>query len=191
MKKIIGILALIGIIMVAFVGCENKNQNINDNQNNSQVQQENNNTNNTVNDYSGEIVTEPFNKDFNIDSTLSSVASISGLDEKTKMSEDEIKANYNLGKYEGLQREIRSKITDDSITEIIIIKIGENEQTQDLFQKVAGRLTQLQQKYAENDKITSILNNGDNVIIKQQAGVLIGIIAENAKEIDAQINEQM
>lgn len=187
MKKLIGILALIGIVTFTFIGCEKKQQNVDNDSNNSQVQQENTDLNNN----SGEITTEPLNREFKIDETLANIIKVSGLDESSKMSEDKVKSEYDFGQYEGLQKEVRSQITEDSITEIAIVKIGENEQTQDLFQIVFKRIAQLQQKYAENDKINSILNNGDNIVIKQQGGVLIVIIAENAKEIEQKIDEQM
>ena len=187
MKKLLGILALIGIVVFTCVTCEKKQQKVDDKSNNTQVQQ----GNAELVESSGEVATEPINKEFDVEESLANLSKVTGLDENTRMSEDEIRATYDFGKYERLQKEIRSQITEDSIAEIVILKIGDKEQTSDLFQIVFNRIYQLQQKYAENEKISDILENGDNIVIKQQGGILIAIIAENAEEIEQKIDEQM
>ena len=51
-------------------------------------------------------------------------------------------------------------------------------------------MMKLKEKYAENEEITAILNNNENYVLKQQGGILISILAKNAKEIETKIQEE-
>ena len=209
MRKLIGIISIVIAIMFSFAACNNNTQvENNENKNNNSVEQnnsnvENNNTEkneeeNTNNAeivdissfYSGDIVTEPANKTFNVKSSLDNIASVSGLNESTKLSEAQIKEKFNFGKFEGLEKEIRSKVTDDDIKEIVIVKIGDNDQSMVLFQIVTARLANLRVEHKDNEKILAIIENNENLVMKQQGGILISILAENAQEISEELDKQ-
>lgn len=192
MKKIVGILALIIAVMLSLMACNNNNNEVVDN--NSVVndnQNENQNDNNDLNDNQEEenIVTEPFNQTYDVAQELNAVQTVTGLDETSKMSQEKINNSYSFGNYKDLQMEIRSNESEDAFKEVAIVKIGDNEQSMDLFQVMIGRLNTLKEKYKDNEKILSVLNNNDNIVLKQQGGVLIFIVAENAKEIEAEVDK--
>ena len=110
--------------------------------------------------------------------------------EVDKMPETEINKNFDFGKYHGLQKEIRTKETSDSFTEVAIIKVGENEQSTEIFLKMSKRLSELQKKYADNDEISKILaNTEDNFVLRQEGGIIISVIGENAKEIASKLKQ--
>lgn len=192
MKKIVGILALIIAVMLSLMACNNNNNEVVDN--NSVVndnQNENQNDNNDLNDNQEDenIVTEPFNQTYDVAQELNAVQTVTGLDETSKMSQEKINNSYSFGNYKDLQMEIRSNESEDAFKEVAIVKIGDNEQSMDLFQVMIGRLNTLKEKYKDNEKILSVLNNNDNIVLKQQGGVLIFIVAENAKEIEAEVDK--
>lgn len=189
MKKILGIVALVVVLMLTFVGCNNnENQGENNLGNNNVVENQNQNPNQN-NQENEKVVVEPVNKSFSIEEELNTIQPLTGLEQATKMSETEISTNYNFGKYEDLQMEIRSLESGENFKEIAIIKIGETDQSMDLFQIMIKRLTALKEKYKDNEKVLGILNDSKNMILKQQGGVLIFIVAENAKEIEAELDK--
>ncbi|MBO5142989.1 MAG: hypothetical protein J6C46_08410, partial [Clostridia bacterium] len=201
MKKILGIVSLIIVVIFSFAACNNNEQKENNNnnsivENNQQQgnnqQQDNNvveNNNNSENTnivpfFSGEVITEPMNQEFNVASALNNIAEVSNLPESTKLSEAEINEEFDFKNFSGLQKEIRSVVTDKEIREIVIVKIGENDHSMPLFQLMTARMMKLKEKYEENEEITAILNNNENYVLKQQGGILISILAKNDKEIE-------
>lgn len=207
MKKILGIVSLIIVVIFSFAACNNNEQKENNNnnsivENNQQQgnnqQQDNNvveNNNNSENTnivpfFSGEVITEPMNQEFNVASALNNIAEVSNLPESTKLSEAEINEEFDFKNFSGLQKEIRSVVTDKEIREIVIVKIGENDHSMPLFQLMTARMMKLKEKYEENEEITAILNNNENYVLKQQGGILISILAKNAKEIETKIQEE-
>lgn len=182
MKKILGMISIIIIFMFALIGCQ-KNET-----NNNIVQ--NNNVQQNINQKEENVVLEPFNEDYNITQAFTNIKEDTGLSEVDKMSETEINKNFDFGKYKGLQKEIRTKETSDSFTEVAIIKVGENEQSTEIFLKMSKRLSELQKKYADNDEISKILaNTEDNFVLRQEGGIIISVIGENAKEIASKLKQ--
>ena len=89
----------------------------------------------------------------------------------------------------GLEKFVATSQSNDSLTEIAMIKIGEDEQTEDILLIFAKRLEKLKQQYAENPAILEMLENSENVIIKQQASVSTMIIGANAKELEEELHD--
>lgn len=198
MYKILGIILILVLVMFSFAGCFEKdisnssgdinNVENNNEENNNQVVSPNN-SGETINTPSGEIVTEPLNTTFDISAAFDSIADVAGLPESTKLSEAEIKEIYDFGEYNALEKEIRKVETDDNFAEIILIKVGENDQALTLFPIISQRMMKLREQYADNEKISAILNNGENFVSKQQGGILVSIISENAKAIEEKLQE--
>lgn len=196
MKKIIAILAITLVLSISLVACNNNsdNENIENNNTNNQVTENNNtnNNNNTDNNNTdnNSVRIEPINTTFDMVESLDYVQTETGLNAETKVDNIKMKELYNFGEYEGLQKEARSKITEDSISEIAVVKIGSQEQTSSIFGILMKRRVDLQKEYQDNEKIMNILESGDCFVLKQQGGVVVSIIAENALEIDKKLDEQ-
>lgn len=195
MKKVLLVLAIVGITTFAFAGCQSTEQNNSGKINGGEIDNTENVTNNenqnNNDEESGEIIIEPFNDRYAVTESLNTVQDISGLNEATKMSEEDIKAKYNFGKYEALQKEVRVKETEDSYVEIAIIKIGDNDQTEDIISIILKRFKKIEEQYKDNEKILSMvdINNNDNYVLKQQGGIVIGILGENATAIGEALNK--
>lgn len=193
MKKILGIVALVVVLMLTFVGCNNNEQAGNNNVNNEVVNNQNNNQNNTQNKEQNkqeeQINVTPKNQSFAVAEELNALQKYTGLEVATKMSQEKIKEKYNFGKYEKLQMEVRSLESEDTVKEIAMVKISETDQSMDLFQIMIKRLSALKEKYKDNEKILTMLNDSNNMILKQQGGIVIFIVAENAKEIEAELDK--
>ena len=178
MKKSLKVVALICMMLLGLTACgENKNnENISNTGNaNSQISNENGKNNES-------IIIEPVNKGFDIEKAFSNIEEMDGLNENTKLSEEEIKERFDFGNYQGLEMEVRSKENEDTISEVVIIKLGDMSQTEEVFSALLKRREALQEKYAENEEMLEIINNQDNVM-QQEAGIVTFIISENAKEI--------
>lgn len=216
MKKVLSIVMLVFSIICIFTACNNKTQNSgnngnNQNENNNSVVENNNNGENSNNlgeslsEENGEeekdrqeilelekntiFETKPIYPSFNIVEALNSVSSISGLNDGTKLSDVEIEKDFKFGKLSVLEKEIRSKITDDSIEEIVIVKLGDSTQSSLLFKTMTTRLMELKEQYKDNEKISAILNDGNCYVLKQQGGILVSIISKNAKTIETKMQE--
>lgn len=186
------------VVSFCLVGCNNtqNNNNASNNNNQNQIDQSINNSNNNIDEnhndnQSNSKVEENTENDktFNVADEMKKVESLTSLDDTSKMTKEEINEKYNLGKYKDLPMEVRSEITENSLKEIVLIKIDENEQSSDLILIMLSRLDALKKEYRENRDITKILNNPENMILKQQNGVLTFIIAENAKAVEAELNK--
>lgn len=186
------------VVSFCLVGCNNtqNNNNGSNNNNQNQIDQSINNSNNNIDEnhndnQSNSKVEENTENDktFNVADEMKKVESLTSLDDTSKMTKEEINEKYNLGKYKDLPMEVRSEITENSLKEIVLIKIDENEQSSDLILIMLSRLDALKKEYRENRDITKILNNPENMILKQQNGVLTFIIAENAKAVEAELNK--
>ena len=186
MKKFLKILSLIIIMSFILTACGKNGNNkstANAGKNNSQI----------LNEIEKEdvplIITESMNKENDIEKYFSNIEEINGLDENTKLSRKEIEENFDFGKYKDLEMEIRSIESEETISEIAIIKLEDAAQTEEIFSILAKRRESLQEKYAENEKVLEIIDNPNN-IMQQEGGVVTFIISEKAKEIEEKINIQ-
>ena len=195
MKKVLGIISLIIVILCLFVACNNK-EDINNESGNIIIDGSNLNENNlenilinSSNISTSENVGEPEEKGFKISKVLDNVASVSKLSSNSKLTNSQIKEKFKFGELDKLEKEIRSDITEEDIKEIAIVKLENSDQSIPLFQVMTSRLMALKEQYKENDKITKVLNSSDCYVLKQQGGVLISIISKDAKTIEEKIQE--
>ena len=182
MKKSLKILATLSVITLVLVGCNNeKETQINNNKENSNINnvESSNNDDNNI-----EIESQPINENYNTKEIFESIENTSKLDESKTMTEEQLKEEFEFNKYDVLEKEIRTDITEDSITEVGIIKLTDNAQTEEIMGIILRRKEELDAKYADNEKIMNILSNSDNFVIKQEAGVVKYVIAENASSIE-------
>ena len=179
MKKILKLIAVICVILFSLIACDEKTNNT------QQVEQDENlqgTINSENNNESGVVLV------FNAENALIEVENISGLEDTTKLSEQEISENFNFGETEILEKEIRSEITENSIAEIGIVKVQDKEQAWNIMQAFLNRHEELKNKYAANDEILKIIIDSDSYILKQEGQYITYILSENANEINEKIN---
>ena len=183
MKKAVGTIGLVIMLGLSLVACGKGKTQIEENKGNvviggnqQEIQEET-------------VAIEPLNKEYAVKENLDKIVDISRLNEFMTMSQQDIETNYNFGEYKNLQKEIRSRETDEEFREIALVKLGDVKQSEDLYMIMLNRLESLKQKHSANKKISEILNDPASVVLKQQGKVLVFIIAENAKEIEAEIDK--
>lgn len=103
---------------------------------------------------------------------------------------DDSKANelIDLEGYKGLEKKVAKYEDNNEYTEIWLLKISERSQPIKIFRKFNERIESLRYEYKNNSRISKILNNEDNIIMKQQNGIVIIIISNEAKEIEKSID---
>ena len=199
MKKLASAI-IIAVICFVLVACNNntkQNQNNSNNTNNNQVVNNNQGqTNNGKDEKKNEeqneeqnVVTKPVNEGFEMSTALTSMQAVIENTNLTKLTDDQIKEKYNFGKYEGLEKVIASKETEETISEIAMVKLGDMEQSSDILLMFVDRINDLKEKYASNPEVINLLTTQDSYIIKQQAGVAVMILGENAKAIEAEFDK--
>lgn len=182
MKKFMSVALVSFTCALALTGCQfNKKTEVPNNTTN-------NNTNNTPPVQEEVVKTDPIRDDFVFDDAMEALENELENVTLKELSEEEIEQRYSFGKYKGLEKYAASSITEDSITEIIMVKLGDNEQTSEIMSKFLQRIEKLKNEYAENEKIMAILNSQET-IVKQQGDVAVMIIAENARELEAEYDE--
>ena len=80
-------------------------------------------------------------------------------------------------------------LKNKEINEIIMVKLGDMEQSTDILLKFVDRLTKLKDEYAQNEDIQKILNSQESLVMKQQAGIAVMIISPKAADIEAKFDE--
>ena len=181
MKKRTKVLLAVVACVLVFTGCQfgNKNQDedkVNDNPKQNQEQQE-------------QVKTDPIYGDFSFDDAMSGMESVLGETKLSPLSADDIEQKYSFGKYKGLQKVAASETSDKEINEIIMVKLGDMEQSTDILLKFVDRLTKLKDEYAQNEDIQKILNSQESLVMKQQAGIAVMIISPKAADIEAKFDE--
>lgn len=180
MKKAIGTVGLVMIMSVSLVACGPKASKDKQNEGNSVIQQ--------ITDDEGTNF-EDLNSDFAVNVALNAISNVSGLTEMATLTDESAEALYSFGKFSGLEKEIRSVETESEFREIALVKIEDENQTAELYSIMLKRLADLKAKYADNEKVSEILNNPESMRIRQQDGILIFILAENAGEIEMELDE--
>lgn len=180
MKKCIGTVGLVVFMSVSLVACGGKASKNNQNEGNVVMQQ------NSQLDNSN---SEEINTDFAVSIELNAISKVSYLSETTALTTESANALYNFGKYSELEKEIRNIENENEFREIALVKVENENQTAELYSIMLKRLADLKAKYADNKKISEILNEPDNMRIRQQDGILIFILAENAGEIEMELDK--
>lgn len=182
MKKILKVIAIICVMSFSLVGCNingNKNQNEKPNNNNTDVIIENENNENN-NDTESNI-----NQNVTGVEVLSNIEKVTGLNNTTKLSQEDINEKFNLAEVEIAEKEIRSIENEEKISEVAVFKVESEEQSLKIIEGIMNRYVELQHKYAENEELTNMLSNSENYIVKQEGGYITYILSEDAKEIEA------
>jgi hypothetical protein len=114
------------------------------------------------------------------------------LDKKDLKKLDSKKAAeaYDIEDTTGLDIGVYIKATEDTYEEVAIIKMSDNSKAEEIQQKVMGRLVKLYDEFKDNEKILSIIQNNENIEIKQEGGVQTVIISKDAKELAEKIKIQ-
>ena len=167
MKKLMKIILAMVVICMALAGC------------------------NSQKEPNEEKFSEPIYEDFPMDEALSEMEGLLEGIELTKLSASEIEDKYHFGTYKDLKMIVASDETDTSISEIAIVRLNDMEQSTDILLKFLDRKEALKEKYAENEKMQEILSAEDSVIIKQQQGIAVMIIGENAKDLEMQFDKNL
>lgn len=99
---------------------------------------------------------------------------------------EDSKANemLNLRNYVGLEKMVAQYVSDNEFSEIWLLKISEESQVLDLFRIFNERIETLKEEYKNDEVISSIIKNEKNIIIKQQYGIVIMIISNEAENIE-------
>lgn len=180
MKKILKLIAVICVILFSLIACGEQTNNAQQVEQGDNLQETINSENNN-NESSDALV-------FSAENALIEVENVSGLENTTKLSEQEISEIFNFGETEILEKEIRSEITESSIAEIGIVKVQDKEQAWNIMQAFLSRHEELKNKYAANEEILRIIVDSDSYILKQEGQYVTYILSENANEINEKIN---
>ena len=199
MKKLTKVLLAVTAMCAVLTGCfgneeQQSNQGNQGGQNNNSVVQnqgnkENTNKNEQPKEPEEKVVAEPLNADFAESEVANTMKALNAETTYKQLSEAEIEEKYEFGKYKNLEKIVVSEETDTSISEIVIVKLGDMEQSTDILMKFVDRLNDLKAKYAENKEVLDMLNTQDSFIIKQQAGVAVMILGPNAKAMEAEFDK--
>lgn len=191
MKKFIKLLIGITILCIMLTACNtNTEQNNNSNLNNENSQGTNQTNQNTQKENEEqEVVIAPLNKDFEMTETLSAMESVITGTNLSKLTEEQIKEKYNFGKYEKLEKLVASNESENSVSEIAMVKLGEAGQNSDILLIFNERKEDLMKKYEDNEEIKNSLTTQDAYIIKEINNVAVMIIGENAKAIEAEFDK--
>lgn len=195
MKKLTKVLLAVTAMCAVLTGCfgneEQQNQGNQGSQNNNSVVQNQGaqNNNNEQKEPEEKVVSDPLNADFAESEVANTMKALNAETTYKQLSEAEIEEKYEFGKYKNLEKIVVSEETDTSISEIVIVKLGDMEQSTDILMKFVDRLNDLKTKYADNQEVLDMLNTQDSFIIKQQAGVAVMILGPNAKAMEAEFDK--
>lgn len=118
----------------------------------------------------------PLNERFDIDNNINELKKESAL----ILEKNEILEKYNLGNNSKLETRVAIETTDTNYEEIALIKITDEKQIYEIQKSMIDRVEALKEEYKENNSITEILEDSNNVKIKVQDGVGILIISTEA-----------
>lgn len=167
MKKKILLIAICVVTIFAFTGCKK-------NENNA-----NNNVENTI------TVTEtPLNESYDMEEAFTRIKD----DDMTILEQSEVVEKYNLGENSKLEMKVLLDSDESNYKEIAMIKLTNETQTYEIQKMMLDRVETLKEKYKDNNEITKVLNDSENIRIKVQDGIGILIISSNANELMAIID---
>lgn len=188
MKKIASVM-IITLLCFVLVACNNNTKQNQNNSNNTKNNQVLNNSQSETNNENSDVVTKPVNETFEISEALTSMQAVIENTNLTKLTNDQIKEKYKFDKYEGLEKVVANNETEETISEIAMVKLGDMEQSSDILLMFVDRIDSLKEKYEDNADVIELLTTQDSYIIKQQGGVAVMIIGENAKAIEAEFDK--
>ena len=130
---------------------------------------------------------EPINKDMVLGDILQQVKE-NEVKKLTGITDAEAESLINLKEYSGLEKKVARYEDADEFTEIWLFKISKEEQAVNLFRMFNERIESLRDEYKDNEKISEILNNEKNIVMKQQAGIAIVIISDDIEKVETAVD---
>lgn len=188
MKKIVYLIALLAVCLI-FSACNNNdNEDLNPNGSGSNINNEMNSgeQQNTPNEY-----VEPVKEDFDVNKAMTEMRALIKGDSLVTLSEEEINNRYDFGDYKDLEKIIATNENENGVNEIAIVKLDTTENASDILLIMMDRIFALKEKYADNEEVTTLLNTEGKFIVKEQGGIAVMIIADNAQEIEAKFDENL
>ena len=127
---------------------------------------------------------EPLNNDIVLGDILQEVKD-NNVKELKGLTDTEINGLMELEWYNGLEKRVAKYESKDEYTEIWLIKLSNDSQALEFFRKFNESL---RNDYKTESKLSTILNDEENIIMKKQDEVLVIIISNDAKEIEKSID---
>ena len=95
-----------------------------------------------------------------------------------------------MKEYKGLEKRVAIYESDTEYTEIWLFKISSEPQALDIFRMFNDRIEDLRKIYATKTAISLIVNNEKNISMKQQNGIVIIIVSNDAENVEKAIDEK-
>lgn len=134
-----------------------------------------------------EVVVEPLNTKVNLNQVFEEIVQ---LEEAQLWENEEIidENEIDFGKYNLLERKAIVNTTDDCVSEVWMVKLGDYDQQEDIMRIFGNRIQKLRSAFEENGEVLNVINNA---IIKQEDGIVIMIVSEKLDVIEKSIAESM
>ena len=132
------------------------------------------------------IVSKPLNEKVNLEEVLKSVEEIDSDIENEDIAKGVEEIDFN--EYKVLEKKALVYTTDENVNEIWMIKLGNYNQQEDVCRILGQRVQKLKSAFENNEAQLKILNEA---IIKQEEGIVIMIISQDAKEVEEKIAKAM
>lgn len=126
----------------------------------------------------------------NVETKIDTVLDRINKKDLKKLDKENAIKTYKLEGIEGIDIGVYTKENNDSFEEVAIIKFSNSNDSQKIQEKVMSRLIEITEKYKNNEKILGIIQNNENIVIKQEGRVQTVIISEDAKELAEKIKIQ-
>lgn len=132
------------------------------------------------------IVSKPLNEKVNLEEVLKSVEEIDSDIENEDIAKGVEEIDFN--EYKVLEKKALVYTTDENVNEIWMIKLGNYNQQEDVCRILGQRVQKLKSAFENNEAQLKILNEA---IIKQEEGIVIMIISQDAKEVEEKMAKAM
>lgn len=148
------------------------------------------NNENDIIQNNGNVAAEDMNPINTTTSLTNILQTVKDNNTKELVAIEDSKANelMDLKEYVGLEKKVAQYISTEELTEIWLFKISKESQSLDLFRMFDDRIETLKRENKDKPQILSILEDSQNIIIKQQNGIVIMIISNDAKNIEKSVD---
>ena len=177
MKKTGRMIIMVLSICAAFTACQNNGEII---ENNNQSQEINNaqNQQNSLQKEENRI-----REDYDVKEEMTGVIERTRLQTSNILGDEEKVSKIDFSDLQGVTYEHVEEITENEITEVWLVKMSNINQKEKIINKIKQSLEELKTKFADNKRIIAILENEDNIIIKEKEGIVIAAFAADAGAI--------
>ena len=185
-KTLIAVMALTASCMV-LVGCQKTNNEISGNPENETPQE-------TVRPIATRVPPEAvdpkdivINENYDVDEGLKEATEMTRLNQIENSTTADNKIDFS--DLPGVTYEYTGEVLENELTEVWIIKMSDNNQYKSIIAKIRARVEALKEEYKDNNAISHLLNDNDNIVIKQSNGVVIAVFAGDAGAIASGIEQ--